>query len=348
MRLALNCIILFLSHCCFSQHARAQGASVRWASALDSLPRQANTWAHPQLRSFAATASMLDAALTSLNSLRTVISKDNYRNRVTALNNPASSELGFSLEGEVQAALQPILAKTRTVNTTRFTDIAGALLRVAPQGSALPVVPALTALVANLAVQEKRVSREDVDTFLQRTGRYFAPYEKLNKANEAFEQQVVRLNSRLVELQFDIREYTLDIVILLHPREQRSVLRQKTIEDLLLQFLDGPVLDSLDGLRDLPAYPSDAVKGAKDICNNVQKLFREYQKIYGDNYNEIRSIVQSARGLARSGSSAASESALRELEALYTESAQADALNLRLSALTGRLQALVLSTTVST
>ncbi|TCZ67706.1 hypothetical protein [Flaviaesturariibacter aridisoli] len=316
----------------------------RHAVYVDTLPA-GSAALRPGLRAFAATAGLLDAALTSLNSLQSLVSKDNYRNSVQALNNPASSALGFSLEGEIQSALQPVLAKTKTVSKTRFTDVVGALVQAPRPGSAM-LLSSLAALVGNLAVQEKRVERADVDSFLQRVGRYFAPYEQLNSVNARFEQQVARMNGRLIELQFDIREYMLDIVLLLHPGESRAALRTRPMEELLLQYLDGPVLESLDTARRLPPYPGDGVKGAKDICSNVQKVFREYQKLYGDNYNEIRAIVQAARALGRSGSGATTDATLKSLETLYTESAQADALNLRLRTLEGRLAALVSSTQV--
>ncbi|GAB4091196.1 hypothetical protein [Flaviaesturariibacter terrae] len=327
--------LVLLSLCLL--RSAAQGA--HGASLADSLAEPAPAAGNPQLRSYAATASLLDAALTSLNSMQSLVSKDNYRNRVQALNNPASSELGYSLEGEIQAALQPILSKARSVAPSKFSQVVSSLLQAPkPATGSLSLLPTLSALVSNLAIQEKRVTREDVDSFLRRSARYFAPYEQLHAANERFEQQVARLNGRLTELQFDIREYTLDIVTLLHPREPRGALRQRPLEELLLQYLDGPVLDTT-----AVPYPSDGVKGAKDICNNVEKLFREYQKIYGDNYNDIRGIVQSARALGRSGAPSA-DATLRELETLYNESAQADVLNLRLRTLAGRLQALVLTT----
>ena len=336
----MRTILLALLALLLAKSSPAQLA--RHAVFLDSLS-PGSPVPRTELRAFAATAGLLDAALTSLNSLQSLVSKDNYRNSIQALNNPASSALGYNLEGEIQAALQPILAKTKTVSKTRFSEVVGALVQAPKQGSG-PLMSTLSALVGNLAVQEKRVERADVDSFLQRMGRYFAPYEQLNTVNSRFEQQMTRMNGRLIELQFDIREYMLDIVLLLHPREARTTLRARPMEELLLQYLDGPVLESLDTARRLPAYPGDGVKGAKDICSNVQKVFREYQKTYQDNYNEIRVIVQGARSLGRAGSGTTADATLNTLETLYTESAQADALNLRLRTLEGRLQALVSST----
>jgi hypothetical protein len=338
-------ILLFILSFGIFRPARGQGA--RWIFLPDSLSRPAEfTGQHPQLRAFMQTAALLDAALTSLNSLQSLVRKDNYRNRIGALNNPASAELGFSLEGEIQVALRPILEKTRTTNTSKFGEIIASFIKNGGQldgGKVLPLFPALASLVGNLAVQEKRVTRADVDFFLLQVGRYFAPYEKLQAANDRFENEAARIQHRLQELHFDIREYALDLVVILYSPETRATVKERTIEELLLQYLDASVLESKDTARYLPGYPTDGVKGAKDICNTVQKLFRDYQKIYLDNYNEIRGILQSARPLGRSGNVQSVDASLKELEELYQQSAQADVLNLRIQTLTGRLQALVQS-----
>jgi hypothetical protein len=60
---------------------------------------------------FLASAHLIDASINSFNSLGSLIRKENYRNKITSLNNPASAELGFNLEIEIQAALKPILEK---------------------------------------------------------------------------------------------------------------------------------------------------------------------------------------------------------------------------------------------
>jgi hypothetical protein len=338
------CILILFTGICL--HAHGQGA--RWILLPDPRPFAGPEppARHPQLRAFMQTAALLDAALTSLNSLQSLVRKDNYRNRIGALNNPASAELGFSLEAEIQAALRPILSKAKNTNTEKFGDIIASFISNGGRldgGRVLPLFPALAGLVGNLAIQEKRVTRTDVDSFLLQVGRYFAPYEKLQASNDRFESEAARLEHRLQELHFDIREYTLDIVVLLHPKSTRTALKDRNIEELLLQYLDGAVLESLDTAQTLPVYPADGIKGAKDICNTVQKLFRDYQKLYSDNYNEIRAILQGARPLGRTGNPQSIDAALRELEELYQQSAQADVLNLRIQTLTGRLQALVQS-----
>ncbi|RYZ21036.1 MAG: hypothetical protein EOO16_14615 [Chitinophagaceae bacterium] len=314
----------------------------------DSLPQLAGSAAASvQIRPYIASAYLLDAALNSLNSLNSLIKKENYRNRVTAFNNPASADMGFSLEAELQAALRPILEKTRATNTTKFSGVLSSIISggrsAGITGPAGGIFPAIISLVGDLAVREKRVERADVDSFLLVMGRYFAQYEKLQAANSRFEEQVARLNGRLQELQFDIREYTIDLVTLVHRGPARSGLRGRTIEELLLQYLDVSVLDSIGAAAGLalPAYPSDGVKGAKDISYTLQKLFGEYQKIYKDNYTEIRTILSGGRALGKNINSVQLETSLRELEELYQESGRADVLNLRLQTLQERLRALV-------
>ncbi|GAA4319865.1 hypothetical protein [Flaviaesturariibacter amylovorans] len=325
--------------------SRAQGLQTMLL--LPDSVHLARSSASVQIRPYVASAYLLDAALNSLNSLSSLVKKENYRNRVTAFNNPASADMGFSLEAELQASLRPILEKTRSTNTDKFSGVLSSIINggrtPGTAGPAGGIFPAIISLVGDLAVREKRVERADVDSFLQVMGRYFAQYEKLQTANNRFEEQVARLNGRLQELHFDIREYTIDLVTLVHRGPARAGLRGKTIEELLLLYLDVPVLDSIGAAAGpaLPAYPTDGVKGAKDISSTLQKLFGEYQKIYKDNYTEIRAILSGGRSLGKSINATQLETSLRELDELYQESGKADVLNLRVQTLQERLRALV-------
>jgi hypothetical protein len=54
-----------------------------------------------------ATSVLLDAIISSIP-LNSLIKKENYRNRITAFKNPANTDIGFSLESEIQKALKPM------------------------------------------------------------------------------------------------------------------------------------------------------------------------------------------------------------------------------------------------
>jgi hypothetical protein len=298
------------------------------------------------------TSDFLDAAINSVNSFNVLVRKEAYRIKVVSLNNPASTDLGFSLEGEVHLALKPLLAKARNTSASKFNQVASSLIihqnQVSDQKSGLlilnPVFSALVALAGNLTVQEKKISREDLDTFIVTISRYFLQYQKLNEANYVFDRNLERISARLVELHYDLKEFMLDLVSLLYPNSTRSTLRTLNMEELFLRFLDKKqLLVLLDAAQvtTLASYPSDAVKWAKEITNTMQKLFSEYQKMYAENYQQIRTILAESKNLGRTVNNGRVEASMKELEELYNDSKTSDILGLRLNTLAERLKAMV-------
>ncbi len=77
---------------------------------------------------FLATADLLDAAISSINSLNSLVKKESYRNKVAAFNNPVSFELGFNLEAEIQKAIKPILDKSKNINAGKFSSVISCLI----------------------------------------------------------------------------------------------------------------------------------------------------------------------------------------------------------------------------
>ncbi|RYD86372.1 MAG: hypothetical protein EOP50_22505, partial [Sphingobacteriales bacterium] len=251
-----------------------------------------------------ATIDFLDAGVNSLNAVNSLLKKEAYRVRIASLNNPASTDLGFNLGQEVQAALKPLLDKAKSTDAQKFSSVVGSLLAGVQQtGGITPVrsiFPTLLGLVGNLTVQEKRISREDLDSFQAVVGRYFLQFEKLQTANTVFDQHIDRLNNRMRDLQFDLREYQLDLCALLYPEVPRGSLRTLGDEELLLNYLSRNKLDARWAKGPVPQrYPSDALKSAKDLSANLQKLFADYQKVYTENYQQVRTILNETRALGK-------------------------------------------------
>ncbi|WP_460570927.1 hypothetical protein [Flaviaesturariibacter terrae] len=296
------------------------------------------------------TVDFLDAAVNSLNAINSLLRKEAYRVRITSFNNPASSDLGFNLDQEVQTALKPLLDKTRSTDPQKFSSVVTSLLLGSgksllgnPGGSVTGVLPTLMSLVGNLAVQEKRITRDDLDSFLAVTGRYFAQFEKLHAANDSFEGSLGRLDTRMHDLQFDLREYELDLCALLYPDVPRASLRALSDEELLLRYLNRDRLAARWAAAPPPAtlrYPSDAIKTAKDLSGNLQKLFADYQKIYSENYQQVRGILNDTRQLGKRINTQQLDLSLKEVEELYTASRSSDGLGLRLGTLQERLRLL--------
>lgn len=260
--------------------------------------------------------------------------------------------MGFNLENEIQTALKPMLAKAKNTNTGKFSEIVSSLVgaqsKMPVVKTALrtvnPVFTTLISLVGTLAIQEKKITREDLDSFISSTSKYFVQYEKLNQANVLFDQNIERLNSKLSELQFDIKEYMLDIVTILDKTIQRSSVKNLNAEQLLLKYLEKGKMEEVPssvGVEQLYHYPSDGIKNAKDIAYTLQKLFNEYQKVYSENYQQIRNILLESKTLGKSINVNQVNTSLKELEELYNDSKNADILGLRLTTLFERLKTLV-------
>src|SRR5438045_3913603 len=73
-------------------------------------------------------AYYIESANNSINSLNGLLRKDNYRNKITALNNPANSDLGFNLRTEIMSALKPLLAKAKKTDHKKFNEVIDGLL----------------------------------------------------------------------------------------------------------------------------------------------------------------------------------------------------------------------------
>jgi hypothetical protein len=309
-----------------------------------------NIIGHREYNKFIVTADFLDAAINSNNSFNGLIKKENYRIKITSFNNPTSSDLGFNLENEIHTALKPLLAKAKNTNVNKFSQVVSSLMTnqskttpVKTVTNVNPLFSTLMSLVGTLTIQEKKITREDLDSFILATSKYFVQYEKLNQANILFDQNIERINSRLKDLQFDIKEYMLDMVTILNKTVQRNQLKNSNTEELFLKFLDKIKLEPIFANAEVEEfhYPSDGIKTAKDIAYNLQKLFNEYQKVYTDNYQQIRSILLESKSLGKNINTRQVDASLKELEELYNESKNSDVLSLRLTTLFERLKILV-------
>jgi hypothetical protein len=299
---------------------------------------------------FLASAHLIDASINSLNSLGSLIRKENYRNKITSLNNPASAEMGFNLEIEIQAALKPILEKATRTNTSKFSEVIASIIQhpIKNQQGAIVfggngLLGSVLGLVANLTVQERRISKQDLDTFLVKVNKYFLQYEKLNQANNDLEKNINAFSDKLQVLQFDIREHMMDLIIVLFKQSNRQQLKYKSLEELQIRHLDKSVLDIVlkkDSSVQLK-FPGDAIKASKEMVYGIQKLFEEYQKIYADNYEQIRMILLQSKVLGINVNIQKIDQSLESLEKFYLESKDADILNLRLQTLAERLKVLV-------
>lgn len=301
---------------------------------------------------FLATSEYFDAALNSLNAFTILIKKESYRIKISNLNNPASSELGFSLESEILNALKPLYLKAKNTNTNKFSKIVSSLLNynISPSKNfnksldqTTTVFSTVMSLVGNLVLNEKKITQEDLDFFLKSTSKYFAQYEKLNAANMNFNQNISRINYKLKDLQYDVQEMLIDITSILYGDLDRNTLGKMYPEEIYLKYLDNQKIVNLFSLNKANlnvVYPSYAIKSAKEISNNLQKLFKEYNQAYVENYQQIRTILIETKSLGKNVNIKQINTALIDLEQLYNESKKADVFGVRITTLNERLQRL--------
>ena len=167
-------------------------------------------------QSVLAVAYFIESANNSINSLNGLLKKDNYRNKITTLNNPSNNELGFSLKTEILSAIQPLLDKAKKTNNSKFREVMETLLSN-PDENGLSSVkqylpsPALfstvLSLVGSLVITERKITKDDLNKFTTRVMQYFSQYERLNVINEQFSQQVQNLLDRIDETRQDLNDF---------------------------------------------------------------------------------------------------------------------------------------------
>ena len=102
--------------------------------------------------------------------------------------------------------IKPLLDKAKHVNTNKFMDVVGSLVGNQSKGGltkslipATSIFSTLTSLVGNLTINEKRITRNDLDSFILNIGRYFGQYEKLHRINQQFDISIDKTDLRLQE-----------------------------------------------------------------------------------------------------------------------------------------------------
>jgi len=298
---------------------------------------------------FMLSSNFLDIAISSTNSLQTMVLKESYRNKIVALNNPTSNELGFNLELEIQNALKPIMDKTSKTNAGKLSQVVGSVMQTGKSGASLfpvgNVFTSLISMVGGVTVQEKKVEKEDLDNFIRSIEKYFSQYQKLHSANTKFNNDIDKLKTRIKLLQDDIKIQLQDLILTLNKNIKRSSLKNISIEDLMLKYYDSKRISEL--LNKQPTgiavqqFPPDAIKGCKEIANNIQRIYDEYSIIYNSNYKEIRSVIADTKTVITTADQLKLNTTLRDLDALYNESKTADTDNLRLKTMFDRLETLV-------
>jgi hypothetical protein len=295
-------------------------------------------------------AYFIESANNSVNSLTSLLKKDNYRNKITTLNNPVNNELGFSLKNEILAALKPILDKVKKTDGGKFKEVIENFLTNPEENGiksvkkylpSLGILSTVLSLVGNLVIVEKSITREDLNKFIAKVQQYFYQYEKLNAINEQFAGMVQKMLDRSDEIKEDLREFLVECITTLNHTLTKPVLNDMTVESLLQKYYDPQKLqiwlDTTRVQQEGSLYPPDAPTSVKLITSGIKRIQKEFETIYKENYSEMKELIASLKiaipGLDQNQLNKTSS----EIDQLYNDSRQADGINLNITQVNERM-----------
>lgn len=301
-------------------------------------------------QSVLSVAYFIESANNSVNSLNGLLKKDNYRNKITTLNNPSNNELGFSLKTEILAALQPLLAKAKKTDNAKFREVMENLLSNPEENGlssvkqylpAAAIFSSVISLVGSLVISEKKITKNDLNQFTAKVMQYFSQYEKLNAINEQFARQVENLLERIEETKQDLKDFLIECVCTFHKAMPKQELKEMPAELLIQKYYDPQKLQAwLDTVKlktDLVIFPPDAPTSIKLLTSEIKKLQKEFEQVYNDNYKALTELIASLKTTIPNLDESQLDKTNAELNKLYSESRQADLINLNISQVDERM-----------
>lgn len=295
-------------------------------------------------------AYFIESANNSVNSLNGLLKKDNYKNKITSLNNPSNNELGFSLKNEILNALKPLLAKAKRTDSKKFKDVIENFLSNPEEngiGSVKKYLPALgifstvLSLVGNLVVMEKTITQQDLNEFMNKIQQYLIQYEKLNAINEQFAQDLQELLERSEEAKEDIKEFLVECISMMNTQLAKQSLKEMQVEMLIQKYYDPQKLqvwlDTAQTNNDRNLYPPDAPTSVKLLTSQIKKLQKEFESVYQENYSELKKLIALLKTAIPNLDQEQVEKTNADLDKLYSDSRQADMINLNINLVDERM-----------
>ena len=96
-------------------------------------------------------------------------------------------------------------------------------------------------------------------------------------------------------------------------------------------------LDTLKFKPEMVIFPPDAPTSIKMLTSEIKKLQKEFEKVYNDNYNALKELITSLKNTIPNLDQNQLDKTNAELNRLYTESRQADLINLNISQVDERM-----------
>jgi len=304
-----------------------------------------------QRASILSIAYFIESANNSINSLNGLLKKDNYRNKITTLNNPVNNELGFSLKNEILISLKPLLDKAKKTDRKKFGQVIENFLSNPEENGIssvkkylpmLGIFSTVLSLVGNLVIAEKSISMDDLNEFINKVQKYFSQYERLNVINEQFGLQLQKLVARSEEIKEDLKEFLIDCIASLDKKIIKQSLKDVQVEALIQRYYDPQKLQNwfdtcrLTGEQGLP-YPPDAATSVKLLTTGIKRLQKEFESLYSDNYKQLKDLMSSLKNTIPDLDQEQLAKTNTEIDKLYNDSRQADVTNLNISQVDERM-----------
>jgi len=196
-------------------------------------------------------------------------------------------------------------------------------------------------LVGTLTIQEKKITREDLDSFILTTSKYFVQYEKLNAINEQFAQELQDLLEKSEEAKEDLKEFLVECISMMNTSLTKQSLKGMQVEYLIQKYYDPQKLqmwlDTAHITNDKLLYPPDAPTSVKLLTSQIKKLQKEFENVYQENYKELKELIASLKTSIPNLDQEQIEKTKVELDRLYSDSRQADIINLNINLVDERM-----------
>lgn len=266
------------------------------------------------------TSEFVYVANVSLNAIRQFDATATYLNKISSLNNPANTDLGFSLTEEVNTILKKNIVKggkkINGASSDKFMSFMNNIIESPITdgfASAVPVVGAIRSVIdltIGTAVQGKDVSLQDISNLKQSLKVYIEHYEGLALAQEKFDQNLSNLSIRTHALTELLNTYTVERINTLSPNALHPSDTIGLTALINKHYTTKEVQAKIDAITQTNPtayeshlvnhrlfYPDYALNQAKFIKDEVESLreqyivtFRAYQKSLEEVLNKSRKI----------------------------------------------------------
>lgn len=301
-----------------------------------------------------ASARFIEAASRSLGAFELSGGFMQYSNFITALNNPANEDLGFSLTKEVTRIVDDKILKGRAGRRMggRFRDMISKVINnpiVSGVGKTLmsvtPGVSSLTSvfnMVNNLAVTNEDVNIDAIKDFTTEMQKYVMHYERLGHAGRELDQNLNNLKVKTMSLRALVTNFVRENVAELYGESNIPNLDKMPLNEMINKYFNfASVLQHINQLETETKmnhntlltkirFPYAVRARVAFVMEEIEKTYTEQLvtfKSYNDNISEI--MENAAKSISNDPTKvktklAELETNYRELIRLYNDNVQLD------------------------